>query len=351
VSDDIPANDRATVLYVGGESRSGSTVLSTILGAYQDMVSVGELRTVWRVLKTNQLCGCGEPISRCEFWTAVGNSAYGGWASLDVDAMLEADAALIRHRSVLRRVLFGGTPHASSILKEHQRLLGLLYGAIRAVSGSRIIVDSTKDPSYAHVLSGVPGIDLRVVNLVRDSRGVAYSNTKARIARPELENNSTITDPPFMPIWPSWQTAVSWGVKNVLLYLLIRAPERKLVKYENIVACPSFELEAIRDFAGAKRRRDGSWDEKTHTFELIPHHTLGGNPVRFRRGRVRLEADDEWKSKMSRGQKALVTAITFPLLLAFRYPVLVDRNVLASRIPAPNRMCVPRGRVKSRKDS
>jgi hypothetical protein len=34
---------------------------------------------------------------------------------------------------------------------------------------------------------------------------------------------------------------------------------------------------------------------------------------------VRLEPDDEWKIKMSSGEKTLVTAITFPLLLAQGY--------------------------------
>ena len=99
-------------------------------------------------------------------------------------------------------------------------------------------MDSTKDPSYAYVLRDVPGIDLRVINLVRDSRGVAYSNAKPQIIRPELAHNPS-TKPVYMPTWPLWRTAVSWEVKNLLFYLLIRAPERRLVKYESLVACPS----------------------------------------------------------------------------------------------------------------
>ena len=37
-------SDKTTVLYVGGEGRSGSTVLSTILGSYDGVVSIGEFR-------------------------------------------------------------------------------------------------------------------------------------------------------------------------------------------------------------------------------------------------------------------------------------------------------------------
>ena len=37
----------APVLYIGGWGRSGSTLLSHLLGGLDGMVSVGELRYVW----------------------------------------------------------------------------------------------------------------------------------------------------------------------------------------------------------------------------------------------------------------------------------------------------------------
>ncbi len=270
------------MLYIGGESRSGSTVLSAILGSYDGFVSIGELRTIWRALKTNQLCGCGDSISLCSFWTAVGDRAYGGWASLDIDALLGADRRLARHRSVAIHIA-RGTRRAAPDLEAHRETIGRLYEAIRVVSGCRIIVDSTKDPSYAYVLRGVPGIDFRVANLVRDSRGVAYSNAKRQIVMPELAQSPS-GEASYMPTWPFWRTAISWDVKNLLFYLLVRASECRLVKYENLVAHPTAELGAIRDFVGAKSKEHGSWDEESRSFEIFPHHTLGGNPVRFERG-------------------------------------------------------------------
>jgi len=98
------------------------------------------------------------------------------------------------------------------------------------------------------------------------------------------------------------------------------------VKYENLIAHPSEELNAILEYAGAEPHENGSWDKATHSFDSLPHHTLSGNPVRFRRGRVRLELDDEWKVEMSRGQKALVSAITFPLLITYGYPMVAGRK-------------------------
>jgi len=311
------AGGTTTVLYIGGESRSGSTVLSAILGSYEDMVSIGELRTVWQALKTNQLCGCGEPMSSCQFWVAVGDCAYGGWQRIDVDTMISADRRSARHRAVARHIV-NGARRANPDLKAHRAILARLYDAIGQISGSRLIVDSTKDPSYAYVLRDTPGIDLRVVNLVRDSRGVAYSNAKARIVRPELAQDSS-PESLYMPTWPLWRTAVSWEVKNLLFYLLIQRSKRQVVKYEDVVAHPREELSAIREFAGADRCDNRFWDQGSHSFELLPHHTLGGNPVRFGRGRVRLAADDEWQRRMRGGDKMLVTAITLPLLVAYGY--------------------------------
>jgi hypothetical protein len=296
-----------------------------ILGSYDGIVSIGEFRNVWQALRTNELCGCSAPVSLCKFWTAVGARAYGGWETIDIDAMINADDKFARHRSIPRHIVLRRLLRDTSDLGAYREALGRLYDAIQEISGSRIIVDSTKRASYAYVLRDVPGIDLRVVHLVRDSRGVAFSNAKAQIIRPELEHPAS-AEPVYMSAQPLWRTAIDWEVKNLLFYPLVRPSKRRRVKYEDLVAHPSEELSAIVEFAGADRDEHGSWDAATCSFESLPHHTLGGNPVRFRRGRVRLEPDDEWKFKMSRGQKALVSTITFPLLLAYGYPILARRN-------------------------
>lgn len=57
----------------------------------------------------------------------------------------------------------------------YRALLGHLYRAIRRVTGARVVVDSSKNASYARILADTPGIRLRILHLVRDSRGVAYS--------------------------------------------------------------------------------------------------------------------------------------------------------------------------------
>ena len=71
---------RITVVYLSGFGRSGSTLVERMLGAAPGWVNVGELVDLARsVARADELCGCGEPFSRCPVWTQVGEAAFGGW--------------------------------------------------------------------------------------------------------------------------------------------------------------------------------------------------------------------------------------------------------------------------------
>ena len=87
---------RTTVVYLSGFGRSGSTLVERMLGAAPAWVNVGELVDLARsVARTDELCGCGEPFSRCPVWTQVGEAAFGGWTA-DVLDRLARRAALCR---------------------------------------------------------------------------------------------------------------------------------------------------------------------------------------------------------------------------------------------------------------
>src|SRR5215218_5347941 len=91
--------EQATVLYIGGHGRSGSTILAQTLGQIPGFVYVGELWLVWyRGLRDNEHCGCGQLFDSCEFWRAVGEEAFGGWENVDVDKMVELRPHVERRR-------------------------------------------------------------------------------------------------------------------------------------------------------------------------------------------------------------------------------------------------------------
>jgi hypothetical protein len=120
-----------------------------------------------------------------------------------------------------------------------------------------------------------------------------------------------------------WQAALEWDVKNGLLHVLsgLGVP-RLLVRYEAFVSDPERGIERIAAFASGDE--DGPtevWqsEQEEFVYEALPHHTLGGNRVRFSRGPVTLRPDLEWRSAMRRRHHAAVTGLTAPLLIAYRY--------------------------------
>src|SRR5439155_19145064 len=120
-------------------------------------------------------CGCGLPFSRCPFWTEVGGAAFGGWGSLDLTEVLRLRYSLDRPWTPAVMAASRLRPGLRRDLEGYLGILGSLYRALGEVSGARVLVDSSKLPSHALLLRRVPGVDLRLLHLVRDSRGVAFS--------------------------------------------------------------------------------------------------------------------------------------------------------------------------------
>jgi hypothetical protein len=62
----------------------------------------------------------------------------------------------------------------------------------------------------------------------------------------------------------------------------------------------------------------------THEVKLNKSHILYGNPDRFKSGIIRLAYDDKWR-QMRLVDKLVVTALTWPFLIKYRYPILFMR--------------------------
>jgi hypothetical protein len=316
MSDHRPAATRpVTVLYVGATGRSGSTLLERILGQSGGCCATGELAFVWeRGLRANERCGCGEPFCACPFWTQVGKEAYGGWDRIDLDQVQGLQHQVDRHRYLAALLAPRLAPAYRRRLRRYAELLAPLYRAIATVSGRPVVIDSSKDASHALLLRQVPGIDLRLVHLVRRSHGVAYSLTKT-VRKPEVADAEA-----YMHRQSPATTALLWTTENLLLDGLrpLGVPSRRL-RYEALVTRPrehTAELLRLAGLDGADRELGFLHDGEV---QLGVDHTVAGNPMRFRQGSVRLRADEQWRGAMPRGQRLTVTAITWPLLLRYGY--------------------------------
>jgi len=119
----------------------------------------------------------------------------------------------------------------------------------------------------------------------------------------------------------STRSSVGFDVSNIASELLwAEVPDRYLlVRYEDFVASPPTVLRKIGQFVG--ENIDPSQIIDGEYVELGATHCAWGNPNRFEHGRIKLQLEDEWRSRMPRPQRVAVTAMTLPLLFHYKYPI------------------------------
>jgi Sulfotransferase family len=303
------------VLYIGGCGRSGSTLLDRMLGELPRLFSVGELRFIWqRGLVENQRCGCGNRFRECPFWKAVGDEAFGGWDNLDAQDLAALERSTDRHRYIPFLIAPWLWPRYRRRLVRYTGVLARLYQGIHREMGGGLIVDSTKDPPFAFLLRHVPGLDLRLVHLVRDSRGVAFSWTK-RIRKPEKVDTVD-----FMNTYHPVEMGFRWMVYNLCFHLLERLGVARLsMRYERFVGSPRAEIERIAAYAGEEFQEKDFAFLRGEAVDLGSHHTVSGNPMRFEQGPIQLALDEAWKTQLKPLHRRLVSIFTSPLLLCYGY--------------------------------
>ena len=307
--------EKVKVVFIGGYGRSGSTLLDRLLGQVEGFVSVGELRHIWdRGFGENQLCGCGEPFRECSFWKAVVEDAFGGFERLNLSKIKALKHSVDRMRYIPQLMFpWLQSPSYRKVFDEYAGILSHLYKAVHKVSGDEFIVDSTKDPSHGFVLSAMPDIELYVVHLVRDSRAVAYSWQRKK-RRPEIHWKEEYM-PRYNPVKSAWE----WGLMNVLVQLLgYMTPKRyTLIRYEDVVSQPREVLSRLlAGFGVANPNLDFI---ANRNIKLGVDHTVSGNPIRFQHGEIEVRPDEEWRHKMRTSHRMIVSVLTWPLLLKYKY--------------------------------
>lgn len=310
VSEGRPTPPRAPVLYIAGTGRSGSTLLARLLGVHDGFLAVGELRYLWeRGLAANHLCGCRAPFRSCPFWDEVLTRAFGGMEQAEKLDVPRLALAVDRVRHVPSLMVEGLRPAPfRRLLADYGSILSSLYASILEVARGSVVVDSSKDASYAFVLDAVDGLDVSFVHLVRDSRAVAHSWTRRR-HRPEIHWTTE-----HMLQRPAVRSGFKWNQHQALVEALRLTRSRfTRLRYEDLVDDTDASIARL----AALTVPAASSPPFAQGRAPFPHN-ISGNPIRFAQPAPVL-ADDEWRTALGLRDRRAVTLVTAPLLLRYGY--------------------------------
>ena len=277
------------VVYILGAGHSGSTLLAMLLGAHPRICTVGEVKAPAVSATGEYRCSCGRVLTECPFWIAVAHEVSMRGSRFDI-----ADGAsdIRRARSGLARRLLRPLHRGPWLEAARDTALQLLpewrahaarvqafseavaYGSC-SVAGKDVFVDSSKTGLQLKYLLRNPRLDVKVIRLVRDGRGVALSYTKADGLSMAAAANA-------------------WKRSNEEAATIVAQldPDRWFdLRYE--VLCSALEptLLALSRFIGVSPFQPAAMREQ------VAQHVLGNNRMRLSAGGVRL--DEKWRRELS----------------------------------------------------
>ena len=260
------------LIYIGGYGRSGSTLLEALLSARPDILVCGEVVSCLRD-RIDRGCTCGKSRQDCELWGPF-------------------------HRTPNN---LSGMTHAALTLALLDHASGH-YG---------FLVDSSKTAwgslSAPFKLRRALGDRFHLIQVVRDPRAVCWSNAGGTRKRGGVVRFAFLRH---------LRTTFGWWAANLSCELFGRLyPEQyQRVRYEDVARS---HPEVLKTLFAALPEQDappsgGGTDGN--------RHQLYGNHNRYRGFEAdEIREDARWKTGMSRGQRALVAALTWPLRLRYGY--------------------------------
>lgn len=302
------------VLFINSAAYSGSTLLTRLLNLHPRVATVGELAGyVGKTGRPKQrMCSCGRSMTACPFWNRLAGLLEEQGVRFDPEDF-GTGFRLFPYRRRVLNALATGCIGSNRLEELRRKTLGLISSYERQIRevvrtneqyirsicrlrGADVFLDASKYADRAKHLSLSRGLDLRIVHLTRDSRGVVNSYRRhLRI--------------------PVAAGALKWTFSQVKSESLRRRfPSSFLrLRYEDLCADPLGAVNRVLAFAGLDPLED-----------LDPargpgNHILG-NRMRLV-NRLEIRQDIGWRRDLSPSQVGLVTAITSPKLKALGYRV------------------------------
>jgi len=302
------------LVYILGASHSGTTLTAMLIGAHPEICTVGELKVTSLGDLTKYRCSCHKKILDCGFWQNITKSMTDKGTNFDLENpgtdYKSCDSSYVKkllkplHRSVflemIRDIALSLSPTWRKCYRRIQKQNTNLLKSISEQTGNDIIVDSSKIGIRLKYLLKNPDIDVYVVRVVRDGRGVllTYVNPSefADSQNPELRQggmggNREDEKIPFDKAMHEWMRS-NMEAEEVLKTV---ADDRKIkIKYEELCLNTQETLKTIFEFIGVDSNR------MNMDFKSVDHHVIG-NGMRLDTS-SKINLDERWKEILTQEQ-------------------------------------------------
>lgn len=298
-------------IYLTSPPFSGSTLFSFLANTHPQIATVGEMTgPVPSQDPETYQCSCGDRIRACHFWNQVAAQMNERHLSFDCGNF---DTSIRLGKNACAQRLLTGSLLSTALEDMRDRMLRLwpvqnqriqcvmarieaLAASVLHVAGKSVFLDASKNPMTIRHLSFLPGIELRVVHLVRDVRGAGLSKRKNK--------NET-----------NWNRAITaWVRKNRTIERQLRrlpAGNWIRIRYEDMCRAPADTMNRFFEFCGLQPLG------LPKDFSSISHHIVGNRMRLTSSGQVRL--DEGWRRVLTPAEVNAAMKIAGTMHLRYGY--------------------------------
>lgn len=297
--------------FIMAASHSGSTLLAMLLGSHPQATTIGDTAGTFHRKAPEYRCSCGNRPQACPFWLHIVDQMARRGFNIDVtdfgtrfeypesrfiNRVLHAEHRGPILETIRDTVLWLSTGWRRQLRTIAERNVALVE-TVTKVTNSQILIDSSKLPRRLKFLLRIPELEVKVIYLVRDGRGVVHTY---------INDNG----------WSVEKSAIEWRrdvqAEEKLLARLDSGMWRQ-VRYEDLCADPQAELQKLCVFLNLDPSRVNM------DFRSAGLHVFG-NKMRLSSERT-ICLDDKWRTELTDSQVSTIEHIAGDQLRRYGYGV------------------------------
>ena len=294
----MEVKDKIKLIYLMGAGRSGTTALAIILGSHKDILCLGELHQFHEHILNGKSCTCSKVLSECEVWSPVIKQL--NYPQNLISEIDKENNKVQKHKNILPLILDVANKSLTNKFIDNQLEL---FNAIKKANPIKgYYLDSAKYIARALALRKSDEIDIRIIYLNRDPRGVIWSFKK------QVQTSRSAI-----------RTVGYYWIINLfghLVYLLL--PKKNILKinYEELSDNPNQSFNKIGKFIGLDLSEISDRIDKELPFKMP--HIVGGNRLKKNKSLL-FKRDFVWREKSGAFFRYFYYILTLPFMIINKY--------------------------------